>query len=67
MSHNVDQIKPTVVTLFGSLAVGSNALVLLNEIKGVAAAVTVILGVPTAIFMCVYWAIKTWREWRKSS
>lgn len=65
MNHLVDHIKPTVVTFFGSLAIGSNFLVLLEEIKGWAAAITVILGAPTAAFMCAYWGVKAYREWRK--
>jgi len=59
-----DNVKPTMATLLGASAVGSNALVLMDQIRGIAAAVTVCLGVPTAILVLIYWAIKVWREWR---
>lgn len=62
----VDGMKPTVATGLGATAVGSNALVLMDQIKGVAAFATVILGVPTAALILIYWAVKVWRLVRKN-
>lgn len=57
----IDNVKPTVATAIGATAVGSNALVLMEQIKGIAAFATVILGVPTAALVLIYWAVKVWR------
>lgn len=61
----LESFKPTVVTTFGAMAVGSNTLVLMEHIKGIAATVTVALGVPTALLVLIYWALKVRREWKK--
>lgn len=57
----IDNVKPTVATAIGGAAVGSNALVLMEQIKGIAALATVILGVPTAALVLIYWAVKVYR------
>ena len=64
LTQFIDNVKPTVATAIGATAVGSNALVLLEQIKGYAALVTVLLGVPTAALVLIYWAVKVWRQIR---
>lgn len=60
-----DSIRPLPITIIGATSVGSNALVLMEQIKGVAAFITVMLGVPTAALVLAYWIIKVWREAKK--
>ena len=60
----INNVKPTVATGMSAVAVSSNTLVLLDQIKGVAAAVTVIIGVPTAILVLIYWVVKVRRQIR---
>jgi hypothetical protein len=57
----VESMRPSAATFIGATAVGSNALVLMDQIKGAAAFLTVILGVPTAALILIYWAVKVWR------
>lgn len=61
LAQFIDNVKPTVATGIGATAVGSNAMVMMDQIKGVAAFATVILGVPTAALVLIYWAVKVWR------
>lgn len=62
----VDRASPMFATTMGATAVGSNILVLLEQIKGYAALVTVLLGVPTAALVLIYWAVKVWRQIREN-
>lgn len=62
----VDRASPMFATTLGATAVGSNVLVLLEQIKGYAAVATVLLGVPTAALVLVYWAVKVWRQLREN-
>ena len=62
----VDRASPMFATTMGATAVGSNVLVLLEQIKGYAALVTVLLGVPTAALVLIYWAVKVWRQIREN-
>lgn len=61
----LESMKPTVVNAVGAMAVGSNTLVLMEHIKGIAATITVALGVPTALLVLIYWVLKVRREWKK--
>lgn len=58
-------MRPSAATFIGATAVGSNALVLMDQIKGIAAFATVIMGVPTAALILLYWAVKVWRQIRQ--
>lgn len=59
------EMRPSSATFLGATAVGSNALVLMDQIKGVAAFATVIMGVPTAALLLIYWSVKVWRQIRQ--
>lgn len=57
----VNAIKP-IWAFFATLATtAANGAVWMDVIKGWAAFATVVIGAPTALFICVYWAIKTFR------
>jgi hypothetical protein len=60
----VESMRPSAATFLGATAFGSNALVLMDQIKGAAALITVVLGVPTAALILVYWGVKVYRQIR---
>lgn len=45
----------------------ANVQVWMDNVKGWAAVVTVVLGVPTAILILTYWALKVRKEWKETS
>lgn len=56
-------IKPSLATLISGTVAASNLAVWQDAIKGWAAFITVIVSVPTAIAILVYWLFKIRREW----
>jgi len=60
----IESINPVRATLFSGVPILGNVLVWLEAIKGPAAAITVILGVPTGILVLIYWAVKIRNEIR---
>lgn len=57
------ETKPTFMTGLGVVSAGGNIAVWMDVIKGWAAFATVLIGVPTAILILCYWAIKTRNAW----
>lgn len=51
------------MALFSLITVGGNWAVWMELIKGMAATITVLIGAPTAILICCYWAIKVRNAW----
>ena len=58
MFHAMTEIRPVVATAISGATLAANASVWFEAIRGWAAVATVFLGVPTAFFILVYWAIK---------
>jgi hypothetical protein len=56
-------IKPTIATAFSGLNIIANASVWLDAVRGTAALITLVLSVPTAFFILLYWMIKARSEW----
>jgi hypothetical protein len=57
------ELKPSIASLISTLAIGGNAAVWFDAIKGWSAVLTVIIGAPTALLIMLYWAIKVKNEW----
>lgn len=60
----IESINPVRATMVSGLPVLGHVLVWLEAIKGPAAAITVLLGVPTGILVIIYWAVKIRNEVR---
>lgn len=56
-------VKPSLATLISGTVAVSNLAVWQDAIKGWAAFITVIVSVPTAFAILVYWLFKIRREW----
>lgn len=56
-------IKPSIATLVSGTVAASNIAVWQEAIKGWAALITVIVSVPTAFAILIYWLFKIRREW----
>lgn len=63
----IESINPVRATLFSGVPILGNVLVWLEAIKGPAAAITVLLGVPTGILVIIYWAVKIRNEVKMGS
>lgn len=57
-------VKPSLATLISGTVAASNLAVWQDAIKGWAAFITVIVSVPTALAILVYWLFKIRREWK---
>jgi hypothetical protein len=60
-------LNPKIAGTLGMVAGTANSLVWTDAIKGWAATATVLIGVPTAALMLVYWALKVRSEWKSSN
>lgn len=67
MANQIDgisaAIKPSLATLASGAVAATNLAVWQETIKGWAAFVTVVVSVPTAIAILIYWLFKIRREW----
>ena len=66
ISANLMALKPTFATSLSGLWAIAEIGVWQDVIKGWAALITVVIGVPTAVFICAYWALKFFKEWRNT-
>jgi hypothetical protein len=56
------KIRPMWAVMLSTASSAANAITWLDHVKGWAAAATVIIGVPTAVLMLVYWILKVRHE-----
>lgn len=63
----MDNMSPKFATFLASVNLFANVSVWMEAIKGWAAVFTVLLGVPTAILIMVYWALKVRAMWYNRS
>ena len=56
-------VKPSLATLVSGTVAATNLAVWQEAIKGWAAFITVLVSVPTAIAILIYWLFKIRREW----
>ena len=56
-------IKPSLATLISGTVAATNLAVWQEAIKGWAAFITVLVSVPTALAILIYWLFKIRREW----
>lgn len=61
---SIGAVKPVFATAISGLPIAASASVWMEVIKGWAAFATVLLGVPTAMLVIIYWALKVRTEWR---
>lgn len=61
---SLTEMRPSIASFISTLAIGGPAAVWMDVIKGWAAFFTVLLGVPTAILILIYWALKVRNEWK---
>ena len=54
MIAQISEIKPHMATFFGGLQIAASVGVWLESIQGIAALITVLISVPTAILALVY-------------
>lgn len=60
----IGAVKPVFATAVSGLPIAASASVWMDVIKGWAAFATVLLGVPTAILVIIYWGLKVRAAWR---
>lgn len=58
-----DGLKPSLATVLAAGTAAANVAVWQDTIKGWASLITVIISVPTAIVILIYWLFKMRREW----
>lgn len=67
MIHNLNtsmqEVKPLLATAAAAASSASQVAIWMDVIKGWAALITVVIGVPTAIMIMVYWAVKAKKAW----
>lgn len=56
-------IRPSIATIASSVTIAAPVSVWTQYIHGVAGLIVIILSVPTAFFILLYWAIKARSEW----
>lgn len=52
------QMKPATLTVLGGVNIIAQMQVWMDNLKGWAALITVLIGVPTGILIFIYWALK---------
>ncbi len=55
---------PALATFLGGVNILASVAVWTESVKGWAALITVILGVPTSICILLYWVLKLKHEWK---
>jgi len=59
----IGAVKPVFATAFSGLPIVASASVWMDAIRGWAAFATVLLGVPTAMLIIIYWGLKVRSSW----
>lgn len=60
-------MRPSAASVATVVSAGSQAAVLAEIVRGWAALATVLLGVPTAALMLIYWFFKVKNEWQRTT
>lgn len=58
-----DQVKPALATVAAATSTTAQVAVITDVIQGWAAVITVVIGIPTAIMIMLYWGLKVRKAW----
>ena len=65
IASNITALKPSIATSLSGVWGIAQVAVWRQDIQDWAALIITVLGVPTGIFILVYWVLKVRQEWRK--